>query len=234
LGHSRSKAFYDARFAAMGLTDCRFENWQLETLGDLEAILRRYGDSLRGFSVTIPYKREIIARLDDISPEARAIGAVNCVVVEGGRLVGHNTDAHGFRTALLQLIGDARPRALVLGTGGASLAVRWVLTDLGIDYRTVSRTPAPDSLTYDTLTPETVATHRLIINATPLGTHPDTSDKPPIPYDAIGSDHFLYDLVYNPPLTAFLAEGARRGAKTLGGEGMLVAQAEKNLSLWNL
>jgi shikimate dehydrogenase len=242
LGHSRSKVFFDKRFADLGLSDHRFENFELDTLDALDAVLNRYGDELRGFAVTIPYKQAIMPRLNAISPEAQAIGAVNCVTVRDGRLTGHNTDAHGFRVGLEKLIGTLRPlsaspdalRALVLGTGGASRAVRWVLESEGIEYRMVSRTPAPGLLTYNDLSPATIAAHRLIINATPLGTYPDVETKPTLPYDAITAGHFLFDLVYNPPLSAFLAEGARRGAKTLNGEAMLVAQAGKNLELWNL
>jgi shikimate dehydrogenase len=241
LGHSRSKAWFDERFAAAGLADCRFENFELPSLDALDGVLERWDDELRGFCVTSPYKVEIMERLDEISPEARAIGAVNCVRVDDGkgcnggrRLVGFNTDAYGFGVGLEKLIGNARPQSLVLGTGGASRAVRHALENAGIEYRLVSRTPGPGLLTYGELTPEIVERHHLIVNTTPLGTHPDTAGKPPIPYDAIGTEHMLYDLVYNPPLTSFLAEGARRGAKTMGGTAMLHAQAEKNLDIWNL
>ncbi len=240
LGHSLSKAYFEEKFAALGLTDCRFEKFTLPSIGALDEVLRTHGDTLRGFCVTIPYKKEIIARLDTISPEARAIGAVNCVKVSpGGRLAGHNTDAHGFRVGLEKLLGPEnlspgkQPRALVLGTGGASCAVRHILETAGIDYLMVSRTPGPGLITYADLTPEVMSDHRLIVNTTPLGTSPDTEGKPPIPYDALTPGHFLYDLVYNPPLTAFLAEGARRGAATINGETMFRNQAEKNWQIWN-
>jgi shikimate dehydrogenase len=237
LGHSLSKAYFEDKFSAGGsaLADCRFEKFQLEGIDDLDAVLRSHCGSLRGFCVTIPYKKEIMARLDDISPEARSIGAVNCVKVSpvDGRLTGFNTDAHGFAVGLEKLLGDERPAALILGTGGASCAVRWVLGQKGIDYRMVSRTPGEGLLTYADLTPETIREHRLIINTTPLGTSPDVEEKPPIPYDALGPGHRLYDLVYNPPLTAFLAEGSRRGAGIINGETMFRAQAEKNWAVWN-
>ncbi len=239
LGHSLSKAYFEEKFAASGLDDCRFEKFTLPDIGALEGVLNEWGEALRGFCVTIPYKKEIMVRLNAVSDEARAIGAVNCVRVSGGVLEGFNTDAHGFRVGLEQLLGPGnfapgrQPRALVLGTGGASCAVRWVLESAGIGYRMVSRTPGEGLLTYDDLTPEVMNSHRLIVNTTPLGTSPDVEGKPPIPYDALGSGHFLYDLVYNPPVTAFLAEGVRHGAATINGETMFRNQAEKNWEIWN-
>jgi shikimate dehydrogenase len=221
-------------YDSLGLVDFRFEEWPLASLDDLDDVLRRYGDELGGFCVTNPYKKEILSRLSLIDPEARAVGAVNCVKIEDGRMVGHNTDLYGFAVGLEKLTGTARPRALILGTGGAACAVRWVLGRQGIEYRMVSRTPADDVVTYDQLTPATIDAHRLIINTTPLGTHPDVDGKPSIPYDAIGAGHYLYDLVYNPSPTAFLKEGARRGATTIDGTTMLHAQAQKNLEIWNL
>jgi shikimate dehydrogenase len=273
LGHSFSKAYFDGKFAAGGFDDCRFENFPLEDISELAAVMEEHPD-LCGFSVTIPYKREIIPWLDEISHEAGKIGAVNCVRVErdkaggpggpdmreaemlkaggqetqkvsevrkvpGVRLSGHNTDAHGFRVGLEKLIGGERPRALVLGTGGASRAVRHVLESVGIEYRMVSRSPgagsegSPATMIYEELTPEIIAEHKLIVNTTPLGTFPLTEGRPAIPYDGIGPGHRLYDLVYNPAVTAFMAEGERRGARTLNGETMLHAQAEEAWKIWN-
>jgi shikimate dehydrogenase len=236
LGHSLSKVYFEEKFVALSLEDCRFEKFQLDNIHALDTVLEE--DGLKGFCVTIPYKKEIMARLDEISVEARAIGAVNCVRVAGGRLSGYNTDAHGFRVGLERLLGDqllwdnAKPRALILGTGGASCAVRYILEQASIDYRMVSRAGGDGLLTYEELTPEIIDAHRLIVNTTPLGTSPNIEEKPQIPYDAIGSGHYLYDLVYNPPVTAFLAEGQRRGAATINGEVMFRAQAEKNWAIW--
>jgi shikimate dehydrogenase len=231
LGHSFSKRYFEEKFAALGLADHRYLAFPLESIAELSDVLTEYPD-LTGFNVTIPYKKEIIPLLDEVSPEAAAIGAVNCVKVADGRLLGYNTDAAGFAAGVTKLIGRERPLALVLGTGGASLAVRYVLGRSGIDYRVVSRTKTADTLTYDEVTPETIETHRLIINTTPLGTWPDTESRPRIPYEALTPHHFLYDLVYNPPVTAFLAEGVKRGAATLNGEIMLVRQAEESWKIW--
>ncbi len=232
LGHSFSKPYFEEKFARLGLGGHRYCNFPLENIGQLENVLAENPD-LAGFNVTIPYKKEIIARLDGITPEAAEIGAVNCVKIEGGKLKGYNTDAYGFAAGLEKLIGAQRPAALVLGTGGASSAVRHVLSELGIKFLNVSRTKKLNNLTYGELTPAIMESHRLIVNTTPLGTWPDTDQKPEIPYEYIGPGHFLYDLVYNPPLTAFLAEGAERGARTLNGETMLHAQAEKSWKIWN-
>ncbi len=232
LGHSFSKSYFEEKFARLGLDDHRYHNFPLETLAGLSNVLAEYPD-LCGFNVTIPYKKEIVARLDDISPEAREIGAVNCVKVENGKLTGYNTDVYGFRAGLDKLIGGERPAALVLGTGGASNAVCHVLSGLGVKFLNISRSKKLNNLTYDELTPAIIEEHKLIVNTTPLGTWPDTERKPGIPYEYIGAGHYLYDLVYNPPVTAFLAEGAKRGAKTLNGETMLHEQAEKGWEIWN-
>jgi shikimate dehydrogenase len=232
LGHSFSKRYFEEKFASLGLADHRYLNFHLENIAELPNVLAEYPD-LAGFNVTIPYKKEIIGLLNTISPEARAIGAVNCVEVAGGQLHGHNTDAAGFEAGLARLIGGERPRALVLGTGGASFAVRYVLDKAGIDHSVVSRTKSADTMTYVELSTEVIEQHRLIVNTTPLGTWPDIESKPAIPYEALTPHHFLYDLVYNPPVTAFLAEGAKRGAATLNGEVMLVTQAEESWRIWN-
>ncbi|MDR2911947.1 MAG: shikimate dehydrogenase [Alistipes sp.] len=237
LGHSFSKAYFERKFASEELTDCRFLNFPLDDIAGLDTMLSDNPD-LCGFSVTIPYKLDIIPHLDSLSNGAREIGAVNCVRVthEDGkpRLEGHNTDALGFRVSLERLLAGAHPAALILGTGGASRAVRHVLELLDIDYRMVSRSPrGNDTLTYEELTPEIIEAHKLIVNTTPLGTFPEVAGKPALPYDAIGPEHYLYDLVYNPATTAFLAEGTKRGAATTNGEEMLHAQAEAAWKIWN-
>ena len=231
LGHSFSKPYFEGKFARLGLDDRRYYNLPIENIAELSEILAEYPE-LAGFNVTIPYKKDIIGRLDEISPEAAEIGAVNCVKIENEKLKGYNTDAYGFRAGLEKLIAAERPAALVLGTGGASAAVCYVLSQLGVKFLNVSRTKKLNNLTYGELTPAVMESHPLIVNTTPLGTWPDTEEKPDIPYDSIGPEHFLYDLVYNPPVTAFLAEGVKRGAKTLNGETMLHAQAERSWEIW--
>ena len=233
LGHSASAAYFAAKFEREGIADCAYALYELPDIGALEGLLARTPD-LCGFNVTIPYKERIIPRLQSMAEEARTIGAVNCVRITPEGLVGHNTDAYGFRTSLLKLLNGERPeQALVLGTGGASKAVKYVLGQLGIPFDTVSRTASAEGYTYATLTPEAVRSHRLIVNATPLGTFPKTDECPGIPYDAIGETHFLFDLVYNPPLTEFLRRGQQQGAAIANGYDMLVGQAEKAWEIWN-
>jgi shikimate dehydrogenase len=242
LGHSFSKPYFERKFIETGLAGHRYYNFPLNSISELPDVLAEY-PGLAGFNVTIPYKKEIIPLLDEISDDARAIGAVNCVKVSGGKLYGHNTDAYGFRVGLEKLLGiqvlnNSRPLpqlpdALVLGSGGASAAVCHVLSEFKIQFLNISRIKKIDNLIYSELSPSVMDSHRLIINTTPLGTWPDAEAKPDIPYECVGEGHFLYDLVYNPPLTAFLAEGKLRGATVLNGETMLRAQAEKSWEIWN-
>ncbi len=232
LGHSFSVGYFADKFAREAIVDASYENFPLETIEDLPALLREKSD-LCGVNVTIPYKRQVIPYLDALSEEARQIGAVNCIRIDRGRLTGYNTDAYGFRRSLETLIGTQRPDALVLGTGGASEAVRFVLESLGIRYRMVSRSAGSDRLTYDELTREIVTEHRLIVNTTPVGMYPHTNEAPALPYDAIGEGHFLFDLIYNPAQTQFLAAGEKRGARTVNGAQMLIDQADKSWEIWN-
>lgn len=169
---------------------------------------------LVGLNVTIPYKQQVIAYLDRLEPACRAIGAVNCIKVSPDELVGFNTDYIGFRTSLENWLGAERPAALILGTGGASNAVAQALTDLNIPFLKVSRTSQPDSqftLSYRELSRDIMSDYRLVINTTPLGTYPNTSEMPPIPLEHINSTHWIYDLVYNPAETSLMKEAFRRG-----------------------
>mgnify|MGYP001347324482 CR=1 FL=1 len=159
---------------------------------------------------------------------------MNCVKITPEGLTGYNTDAYGFRRSLLNLLGDVRPeKALVLGTGGASKAVKYVLEQLGIAFDAVSRDGKNGAYTYGDLSEEIVRAHRLIVNATPLGTFPNAEGCPVLPYEALGAGHFLFDLVYNPAVTEFLKRGAAQGAATRNGYDMLVGQAEKAWEIWN-
>ena len=225
LGHSFSQRYFTDKFAAAGIADCAYRNFPIETIEGVETVLQTPG--LRGFNVTVPY-------LSGLSDEARAIGAVNCVKITPEGLTGYNTDAYGFRRSLLNLLGDVRPeKALVLGTGGASKAVKYVLEQLGIAFDAVSRDGKNGAYTYGDLSEEIVRAHRLIVNATPLGTFPNAEGCPVLPYEALGAGHFLFDLVYNPAVTEFLKRGAAQGAATRNGYDMLVGQAEKAWEIWN-
>lgn len=185
-----------------------------------------------GLNVTIPYKQHIMSSLDALSPEAEAINAVNCIKFEDGRSIGHNTDAYGFEQSLLDLLdGQKIDAALVLGSGGAAAAVRYVLGKQEITYTTVSRRTS--YLTYADLTTDLIGRHRLIVNTTPLGTYPNIDNCPRLPYDGISSDHYCYDLVYNPAKTLFLSQAEARGAAIKNGSEMLILQAERSWEIWN-
>lgn len=239
LSHSFSKEHFNEKFQREGLSDCRYDLFELPAIGDLPTLLADTPD-LRGFNVTIPYKETIIPYLSGLDPLAAAVGAVNTVAVQDGRLTGHNTDVHGFRKLVepalagLQEPGsDIRPRALVLGSGGASRAVAYVLREAGIRFRVVSRDRARGELTWDMVDRTVISVCRLIINTTPLGMYPDVDTSPPLPYEALTPKHVLIDLVYNPERTRFLKHGEEMGARTIGGLGMLREQAEAAWGIWS-
>lgn len=235
LKHSFSKKYFTEKFEKENISDASYELFELENIGQIQKIFDLPG--LEGFNITIPYKEEIKPFLHSFDKSAEKVGAVNVVkILKNGHKIGYNSDYYGFKTSLenwadLQKINQA----LVLGTGGASKAVIASLEDLGILPRLVSRSKNKGSLTYDDLRndPEIVRTHKLIINCTPLGTYPDVQTRPEINYDQITTEHFLYDLVYNPEITAFMQEGINRGAKAKNGLEMLILQAEKSWEIWN-
>jgi len=234
LQHSFSQAYFTQKFEHLGLADHRYELFELPAITELPALLRAHPD-LAGLNVTIPYKEAIWLYLHDVSPNAARVGAVNVVEFqEGGRLRGHNTDIIGFRESLGRFYPPAlgTGRALVLGTGGTSKAIAVVLQERGIPCWFVSRNPLNHGLTWQDLTPEIVAAHPLIINATPLGTYPNVHECPPLPYEALTPAHYLFDVVYNPSETEFLRRGREAGAQTRNGFEMLTFQAEASWKIW--
>ncbi len=234
LPHSFSGKYFAEKFETEGIEGCEYSLYELAKIEELEELLRSTPE-LEGFNVTIPYKQQVMRYLSSLSPEAEAVGAVNCVKrSEDGALVGYNTDVVGLRSSLLDLLGDARPKqALILGTGGAALAAEYILKEIGIDYILVSRSGGDGRLGYGDVTAEVIARNALIINATPLGTFPNVDTAPNIPYEHITPSHYLFDLVYNPPLTKFLSNGQVRGAKIRNGNDMLIGQAEAAWEIWN-
>ncbi|MDX2248909.1 MAG: shikimate dehydrogenase [Bacteroidia bacterium] len=237
LGHSFSKKYFSAKFEQLGI-DARYELFELETIDLFPAVIERYRDmGLTGLNVTIPYKTAVIPYMKWLSPEAAAIGAVNTIRVEADGLSGHNSDIFGFRQSLENFLAGNKPgKALVLGTGGAAKAVKYVLENLLMaeNILFVSRNPQNlREVSYKDLSPELLSTYPLIVNTTPLGMYPDTDFAPEIPYEGLGSDHFVYDLIYNPEETLFMKKAAHFGARTCNGLDMLILQAEKSWSVWN-
>lgn len=234
LGHSASAAYFAEKFERERIAGCTYSLHELASIDSLPRLLAE-NPEIEGLNVTIPYKREVIPFLDELSFDARMIGAVNCIRREkDGRLTGHNTDIAGLRASLDELLGAEQPaRALVLGTGGASQAVQYALAERSIPFALVSRDAAKGNYTYDTLPCEAVAESPLIINASPVGTYPETDRAPRIPYACLTPQHRLLDLVYNPPLTRFLDYGRQRGARISNGETMFRTQAEASWRIWN-
>ena len=232
LGHSFSAKYFAEKFEREGLQGCDYSLYELPEIECVKEFMLM--PDLVGFNVTIPYKQQIIPYLDALDAQAREVGAVNCVKIErDGRRVGYNTDVDGIRLSLDKLLGEEKvSAALILGTGGASQAVQYVLRERGIDYKVVSRDKGKADLTYDELTQDVMATHRLIINASPVGMYPACDNCPNIPYAMLSGSHYLFDLVYNPLTTRFMELGAEQGAATLSGIDMLYAQAESAWKIW--
>lgn len=255
LSHSFSENYFTEKFRRERITDASFQLFPIETLSDFPSLLQA-NPELRGLSVTIPYKEKIISFLDELDETAKAVSAVNCIRVEwspprrmraemgvrrgGGErlfLTGFNTDVHGFRQSLKPFLASQHERALILGTGGASKAVEYVLRTIGVECIFVSREkktlPGKTVLAYSELNEYVMNACKLIVNCSPVGTFPNVNEAPAIPYEFISSRHFLYDLVYNPAETEFLKRGKAKGALTLNGYDMLKMQAEKAWEIWN-
>lgn len=236
LSHSFSGKYFAEKFRREGIADCRYELFELQSADELPALLARQPE-IRGLNVTIPHKQAVIPFLHSLHPAARKTGAVNVIkVLPGGKLHGYNSDYLGFSLSLQRFLGGAlQPglQALVLGSGGASLAVKTALQDLDISFKTVSRTPGKGQWGYADITPEVLAAHRLVVNTTPLGMHPAVDTAPVLPYKAAGPLHFFYDLVYNPEQTRFMQLGKQAGASTINGLEMLHLQAEESWRIWN-
>ncbi len=238
LEHSFSKDYFSNKFEN-NKTDADYQLFEMEKMIDLHDFSKSQPD-LCGFNVTIPFKREVINQMDELSPIARISGSVNVVKVirENNKIVlkGFNTDVHGFEQSLKPLIKKRHAlRALVLGTGGAAHSVAFILRKFGIYYYFVSRKPLKvETMGYSWITPKILEEFRLIINTTPSGMFPNVDQCPEIPYEYLSPQHILYDLVYNPEETLFLKKGREKGAITKSGLQMLKIQAEESWKIWQL
>jgi shikimate dehydrogenase len=229
--YSFSRSFFLQKFEKEGLKDS-YHNFDLESIHLLPDLIQK-NPGLKGLNVTIPYKTEVIPLLDRLDKEAGEIGAVNTIKILSDRtLVGYNTDHYGFAKSLSDLLPLKEKTALILGSGGASKAVEYVLKAMDFKYAIVSRGKKEGMLKYTSLTKELVEAHCLIINCTPLGTHPKVNECPGIPYQFIKKGHVLFDLIYNPGETEFLKRGFIQGARVQNGLKMLEYQAKKSWSIW--
>ncbi len=231
IGYSFSKNYFFKKFEKENL-NCEYNNFDLKQIEALEQIVQN--TNIKGLNVTIPYKEEVIPYLDNLDPIAKEIGAVNVIKFDQNhKTTGHNSDHYGFTESLKHLLNKHIKKALILGTGGASKAIAYALNKLDITYTFVSRNPDFNELNYSNLDEDILQEYKLIINCTPLGTHPNIENYPDLPYEYLTKNHVLYDLIYNPIETTFMKKGLEKGAKVSNGLNMLVLQAEKSWEIWN-
>ncbi len=231
LQHSFSPAYFKKKFAASNI-NAVYDLYPIESITEFRSLLAAHPD-LKGLNVTTPYKEAVIPYLDEIDAVAAEMGAVNCIVIREGKTKGYNTDATGFEKSLNPLLMPQHTSALILGTGGSSKAVAYALTQLGIPFHKVSRHKTDHVFCYDELSAEVVSYYKLIINTTPTGMYPNVDHVPPFPFQHVGDHHLLFDLIYNPEETKFLAMGKERGAVSKNGFEMLQLQAEASWDIWN-
>ncbi len=236
LTHSFSKRFFTEKFEKENI-DSSYENFEIDTIEKFPDVVKN-NPEIAGFNVTIPYKEKVIRFLDELNDSAQQIGAVNTIKVkrtgDNIYLKGFNTDTHGFETSLRPLLKDHHKKALILGTGGASKALKYVLEHLGIGYLSASIEELKENeIRYEDIDKQMMKERLLIINATPLGTYPKVDTYPNIPYEFITKKHLMFDLVYNPEVTQFMAKGLEQGATVKNGYEMLLNQALKSYEIWN-
>jgi len=229
LSHSFSKKYFTNKFQTEGITDTVYELFPLSSITELPALLAAH-PQLCGLNVTIPYKQEVLPYLDD--KRGLPLQACNCIKIVAGKLIGFNTDVVGFEQSFIEKLQPHHKKALILGTGGAALAVQYVLSKLNIPFTLVSRS-AGAGYTYEQLTKNILEDFTIIINTTPVGTFPKHDECPSLPYDYISSKHYCYDLVYNPAMTLFLEKAAVQGATIKNGSDMLKIQADESWDIWN-
>ena len=236
LGHSFSISYFNQKFQDEGI-DAVYENFEIPTIDALPEVLDS-NPNLRGLNVTIPYKEKVLPFLDSVSPEARAIGAVNVIRVthEGNniKLKGYNSDVIGFTKSIESMLDKKwHKKALILGTGGASKAIDYGLRNLGLETVFVSRYERPGTIQYSTITPEVIQEYNVVVNCTPIGMYPKTEECPLLPYEAMDQHTILYDLIYNPDETKFMKLGKKYGAQTKNGLEMLLLQAFASWEFWH-
>ena len=235
LGHSFSISYFNEKFENEDI-DAVYENFEIPRIEDLKEIVDS-NPELKGLNVTIPYKEQVLKYLKSISPEAKAIGAVNVIRIEhkGNKSIlrGYNSDVIGFTKSIAPILNTFHKKALILGTGGAAKAVQYGLQSLGLDTMYVSRTKKRHALTYEEITPEIIQAYNVIVNCTPLGMYPHIDEYPKLPYEAMDNHHLLYDLLYNPDETLFLKKGKAQGATVKNGLEMLLLQAFASWEIWN-
>jgi shikimate dehydrogenase len=234
LSHSFSKSYFEKKFKEQGLNDYSYEQFEIPIIENFTGVLSN-NPLLKGLNVTIPYKETIIPFLDELSVEAKEIGAVNCVDIRNGKLIGHNTDVYGFSQSIKPFLDTNHERALILGTGGAAKAAAYSLKKIGVDVYFVtssSTKKTKNTFFYSEVNERVIHAFKLVINATPLGMFPGVLDYPSIPYQLFTAQHLAYDFIYNPEQTLFLKHAKEFDAVTVNGLSMLHLQAEKSWEIW--
>lgn len=230
LGHSFSKSFFTQLFEEKEIA-ATYENFELSNINQIKDV---FAKDICGLSVTIPYKEQIIPFLDELSPEASSIGAVNCISFTNGKIIGHNTDAFGFHQSIKPFLTNRHERAIILGTGGASKAIHHVLKNIGIDCIFISRSPKGENeFSYEDINEHMIKACKLIVNCTPIGMYPNSEELIQLPFEYMTEEHLVVDLIYNPTMTPLLRESKANGAQILNGESMLKQQALQAWKIWN-
>ena len=234
ISYSFSRGYFAKKFEVLDLKKHEYRNFDIQDIADFPSIIEKEL-FLKGMNVTIPYKEEIIQHLDILDKTAKEIGAVNTIkFTKRGNLKGYNTDVVGFENSILPYLKTHHKYALILGTGGASKAVAYALKKNKIQYKFVSRNPfGKEQISYEDLTKDVLSKHHIIVNCTPIGTSPDIHLSPNIPYQFLTAQHLLFDLIYNPEISAFLSKGKEKGASIKNGYEMLEMQAEESWRIWN-
>ncbi|MEY4603796.1 MAG: shikimate dehydrogenase [Bacteroidota bacterium] len=230
LGHSFSKDFFTRYFEINGI-EASYENVEIETIEDVKRVLE---SDYSGLNVTVPYKESILPYLDELSREATQIGAVNVIKFEDNRIIGHNSDAFGFHQSIKPFLLNVHERAILLGTGGASKAVKYVLQEIGLDVIQISRNPVGErQFGYEEVNEHMLRACKLVVQCTPVGMYPDVTNSIPFPFEFLSAQHLVVDLIYNPEITVFLQNAQQHGATILNGSSMLKEQALRAWELWN-
>ena len=234
LGHSFSEKYFSEKFRKENIENCEYRNFEIQEL-NIEIPFLKKNSTLQGLNVTIPYKTDILSFLDKLSDECSQINACNCIKIKNGEWKGFNTDITGFEKSFSPHLKPIHQKAIILGTGGASHAVAFVLQKLNIDFVKASRSKksADSVISYGDITANTMKEFQIFINTTPLGTFPNINECPSLPYEFVTSEHYFFDLVYNPSKTLFLSLAEKNGATIENGSKMLAIQAEESWKIWN-
>lgn len=230
--HSFSKKYFTEKFLRQEIYDAEFLNFSIPEISELNNIFFDH-PQLKGLAITIPYKKSVIEYIDDVSEIVKETGACNCIKIWQQIKTGYNTDVTGFEKSFTKHLKSHHTKALILGSGGSAAAVQYVLRKLQINYRIISRTISHNNLNYSDINELLLQEYTIIINCTPLGTYPEINNMPYLPYQFLSPKHYLFDMVYNPPLTQFLQHGGEQGCVVQNGYEMLVIQAEENWKIWN-